>query len=74
MQTGRTRTIGVMIPPFDSFWVDVLAGIHIALASADYLPITVWVGDCSGDPPLRERRRRRLQARSAACSTAASTD
>ena len=50
MQTGRTRTVGVMIPPFDSFWVDVLAGIHIVLASADYLPITVWVGDCQEIP------------------------
>jgi LacI family transcriptional regulator len=50
MQTGRTRTIGVMIPPFDSFWVDVLAGIHMVLASADYLPITVWVGDCQEMP------------------------
>lgn len=50
IQTGRTRTIGVMIPPFDSFWVDVLAGIHIALEAADYLPITVWVGDCSEIP------------------------
>src|SRR4029079_3903219 len=50
MQTGRTRTVGVMIPPFDSFWVDVLAGIHLVLASADYLPITVWVGDCQEIP------------------------
>jgi len=50
IQTGRTRTIGVMIPPFDSFWVDVLAGIHITLESADYLPITVWVGDCQEIP------------------------
>ena len=32
MQTGRTQTIGVMIPPFDSFWVTVLSGIHDALA------------------------------------------
>jgi LacI family transcriptional regulator len=50
IQTGRTKTVGVMIPPFDSFWVDVLAGIHIVLASADYLPITVWVGDCQELP------------------------
>lgn len=50
MQTGRTRTVGVMIPPFDSFWVDVLAGIHLVLAQADYLPITVWVGDCQEIP------------------------
>ncbi len=50
IQTGRTKTVGVMIPPFDSFWVDVLAGIHLTLASADYLPITVWVGDCQEMP------------------------
>lgn len=50
IQTGRTKTVGVMIPPFDSFWVDVLAGIHMVLASADYLPITVWVGDCQEMP------------------------
>jgi LacI family transcriptional regulator len=50
MQTGRTRTVGVMIPPYDSFWVDVLAGIHMVLAQADYLPITVWVGDCQEMP------------------------
>ncbi|MCC6492389.1 MAG: LacI family DNA-binding transcriptional regulator [Pirellulales bacterium] len=50
MQTGRTRTVGVMSPPFDSFWVDVLAGIHLVLAQADYLPITVWVGDCQEMP------------------------
>ena len=45
MQTGHTRTVGVLIPPFDSFWVGVLSGIHMTLASEDYLPITVWVGD-----------------------------
>lgn len=44
MQTGQTRTIGVMIPPYDSFWVGVLDGIHTTLAKSDYLPITVWPG------------------------------
>ena len=45
VQTGRTKTIGVMIPPYDSGWADVLSGIHMTLAAADYLPITVWIGD-----------------------------
>lgn len=54
MQTGRTRTIGVMIPPFDSFWVTVLSGIHDALAENDYLPITVWIGNL-GDMPHFEK-------------------
>lgn len=54
IQTGRTKTVGVMIPPYDSFWVDVLSGIHIVLATADYLPITVWVGDCQEMPHFEE--------------------
>jgi LacI family transcriptional regulator, galactose operon repressor len=54
MQTGRTQTIGVMIPPFDSFWVTVLSGIHDALAECDYLPITVWIGNL-GDMPHFEK-------------------
>lgn len=45
IQQGKTNTIGVMIPPHDSFWVAVIAGIHMTLARADYLPITVWIGD-----------------------------
>ena len=54
MQTGRTQTIGVMIPPYDSFWVSVLSGIHDALAEYDYLPITVWIGSL-GDMPHFEK-------------------
>lgn len=50
IQTGRTKTVGVMIPPYDSFWVDLLSGIHLELAAADYLPITVWIGDCRETP------------------------
>jgi LacI family transcriptional regulator, galactose operon repressor len=50
MQTGRTRTVGVMIPPFDSFWVSVLSGIHESLSGADYLPITVWTGNLDQMP------------------------
>jgi LacI family transcriptional regulator len=50
MQTGRTQTIGVMIPPFDSFWVSVLSGIHDMLAASDFLPITVWIGNLEDMP------------------------
>ena len=28
IRSGRTRMIGVMVPPYDSFWSDVLHGIH----------------------------------------------
>ena len=50
MQTGKTRTVGVVIPPYDSFWVSVLSGIHARLAEADFLPITVWLGDIEHMP------------------------
>ncbi|AQQ69858.1 Glucose-resistance amylase regulator [Limihaloglobus sulfuriphilus] len=45
MQTGKTRTIGVLVPPFDSYWTNVLSGIHQELTDADYMPITLWAGD-----------------------------
>jgi LacI family transcriptional regulator len=50
MQTGHTQTIGVMIPPYDSFWVSVLSGIHDMLAASDYLPITIWIGSLADMP------------------------
>lgn len=50
IQTGRTHTVGVMIPPYDSFWVNVLSGIHNRLGEADYLPITLWQGDLDHMP------------------------
>ncbi|QDT68866.1 Ribose operon repressor [Planctomycetes bacterium MalM25] len=50
IQTGRTNTVGVMIPPYDSFWVNVLSGIHQRLSEADYLPITIWQGDLDHMP------------------------
>jgi LacI family transcriptional regulator len=42
IQTGRTRMIGVMMPPFDYFWTEVLYGIHDVLTAADHVPITLW--------------------------------
>jgi LacI family transcriptional regulator len=54
MQTGRTQMIGVMIPPYDSFWVSVLSGIHDMLSASDFLPITIWIGNL-GDMPHFEK-------------------
>jgi LacI family transcriptional regulator len=45
IQTGKTRSIGVLIPPFDSHWTNILTGIHQVLTDADYMPITLWIGD-----------------------------
>lgn len=43
MQTGLTHTVGVMVPPFDSYWSSILYGIHDTLISVDYVPIILWV-------------------------------
>jgi LacI family transcriptional regulator len=42
IQTGKTRTIGVMAPPYDFYWSEVLYGIHDVLSANDHVMITVW--------------------------------
>lgn len=54
MQTGQTGTVGVLIPPRDSFWINVLSGIHSRLAKADFLPITIWLGDLDNLPHFED--------------------
>jgi len=39
VHTGRSRTVGVMVDPCNSFHSGVLSGIHRALAAHDYVPI-----------------------------------
>ena len=58
IQTGKTRTIGVMMPPFDFYWSEVLFGIHDVLSVADHVPITIWPvhtgpGACGAINPVR---------------------
>ncbi|MCC7475004.1 MAG: LacI family DNA-binding transcriptional regulator [Pirellulales bacterium] len=61
MQTGRTQTVGVLIPPFDSYWISVLSGIHEALTESEYLPITVWVGSLGDMPHFETEEARGLE-------------
>lgn len=42
LQTGKTRTMGVMVPPYDSYWTEVLYGIHNELTKADHVYINAW--------------------------------
>ena len=53
MQTGKTRMIGVMAPPFDYYWSEILYGIHDVLAAADHVPITVWTAHHGPGPRQR---------------------
>jgi LacI family transcriptional regulator len=52
MQTGKSRMIGVMIPPYGFYWSEVLYGIHDVLAAADHVPITLWTAH-AGPSTLR---------------------
>ena len=70
MQTGKTKTVGVMIPPYDSFWVNVLSGIHDELSAADYLPITVWTGNLEQMPHFERDDARRPPANQPASGSA----
>ncbi len=54
MQTGKTRTIGVMAPPLDYYWSEVLYGIHDALAAQDHVPITLWSAHDRSGPWRRQ--------------------
>ena len=42
IRSGRTRMVGVMVPPYDTFWSDVLHGIHDGLVERDYVPLALW--------------------------------
>ncbi|MGA2441689.1 MAG: LacI family DNA-binding transcriptional regulator [Tepidisphaeraceae bacterium] len=53
IQTGKTRMIGVMMPPFDYFWSEVLYGIHDTLTNADHVPITLWTVHTGPSPRRR---------------------
>ena len=45
MRTGRTRTIGVMVPIDDYFFNRVVQGIHFQLRQRGYLPILAWANN-----------------------------
>src|SRR6202167_2858369 len=54
IQTGKTRMIGVMMPPCGFYWSEVLYGIHDVLTTADHVPITLWTVHRGAKPRSRE--------------------
>lgn len=42
IRSGRTGLIGVMVPPYDTYWAEVLYGIHDGLTAADHCPLVLW--------------------------------
>lgn len=42
MKTGKTKTIGVIVPISNDFFRDIVINIHQRLISKGYLPINIW--------------------------------
>ncbi len=42
IQTGITGNIGVMVPPYDYYWAELIGGIHDGLAERNFAPIMLW--------------------------------
>lgn len=42
MRTGKTKTIGVIMPVDEGFFSDIIRGIHDSLIQKDYVPILIW--------------------------------
>lgn len=57
IQSGKTGMIGVMVPPFDSYWAQVLYGIHDCLSEHDHVPLVLWANHQAGrdKSPYSER-------------------
>ena len=58
IQSGKTGMIGVMVPPFDSYWAQILYGIHDRLTELDHVPLVLWAEHQPGrdKSPASERR------------------
>jgi LacI family transcriptional regulator len=42
IRSGKSRSIGVLVPPHDSHWQAVCYGIHDRLMEAEHLPLFLW--------------------------------
>ena len=42
IRSGKSRTVGVLVAPHDSYWKEVCYGIHDRLSEADHLPLFLW--------------------------------
>ncbi|MCU0779520.1 MAG: LacI family transcriptional regulator, partial [Akkermansiaceae bacterium] len=42
LRNGRSGLVGVMVPPHDSYWSDILHGIHDELVDHNHVPLVLW--------------------------------
>lgn len=50
IQTGRTKTVGVMLPLASEFFGRIFSGIHDTLIEHDHVPIVLWCHDDLAKP------------------------
>lgn len=41
-RSGKSRMVGVMVPPIDSYWSRLACGIHDYLTEHKYIPLFLW--------------------------------
>lgn len=54
IRKNRSYTIGVMVPPFDTHWTQVLYAIHDALLSKGYIPLVLFPKEYGDMPSVRD--------------------
>jgi LacI family transcriptional regulator len=45
IRSGKSRTVGVLVQPQDSYWREVCYGIHDRLIESEHLPFYLWNND-----------------------------
>lgn len=50
IRSGKSRSVGVLVPPHDSYWKDVCYGIHDELLKSDHLPLFLWDSEHHSEP------------------------
>src|ERR1700677_2016942 len=53
IQTGKTRTVSVIMHPFQFYWIEVLCGVHDVLTEKRSVPITLWTAHWGSQPRNR---------------------
>jgi LacI family transcriptional regulator len=63
IRSGKSRTIGVLVQPYDSYWRDVCYGIHDRLIEAGHVPMFLWNNDRPNNEEYGCEQIRRLLSR-----------
>jgi LacI family transcriptional regulator len=63
IRSGKSKTVGVLVQPYDSYWRDVCYGIHDRLIESHYLPLFLWDNDRPNNEEYGCAQIRRLLSR-----------